>query len=78
MTPADAKAAAITIMGAGMRDACESAVAQALENGLAAAVVAIEGTTVAVTVTLTRATTDSMVGWLASRHPVQSREVIDE
>ena len=78
MTPADAKAAAAVIMGAGLREACELAVVQAMENGLAAAVVAIEGSSVSVTVTLTRATTDSMVGWLASRHPVQSREVIDE
>ena len=78
MTPAGAKAAAITIMGAGMRDALESSVIEALTNGHAAATAVIEGGSISVTVTLTPDTTDSMVGWLASRHPVQSREVIDE
>lgn len=78
MTPTDAKAAAAVIMESGLRDALESSVIEALTNGHAAATAVIEGGAVSVTVTLTRATTDSMVGWLASRHPVQSREVIDE
>lgn len=78
MTQQQAKDAANVIMQAGMTDALRHALELALANGLATACVEITGSNTAVTVTLTRATTDTVQRALANAHPVQIQEAIDE